>query len=352
MSIPGRGRGAGFSPDNRYSDWRRERLDDGWGLAPEHHPDITSLTPDQSRSVIAWNRSPDIPFDRSVNPYRGCEHGCIYCYARPSHAWLGLSPGLPFESQLFYKPEAAKLLRRELQKPGYLCRPLALSGNTDPYQPLERRLGITRDILAVLLEYRHPVTIVTKSALPERDLDLLLALAERNLVRVNLSLTTLDGELARRLEPRAPTPQRRLASMAALAERGVPVGVVLAPVIPALTDADMERVLQGARDAGAAWARYILVRLPLEVEPLFRDWLERHVPERAQRVWNQIRNCHGGRSYDPRYGRRMSGSGPVAELIAGRFRLAVRRLGYGEAPQPDCTHFRIPGAPRQLDLFD
>jgi DNA repair photolyase len=351
-NVDRKGRGAGFDPQNRYSAWSRELVDDGWDAHWEDNPLHTQMTIDRSRSAISWNQSPDIPFDRSLNPYRGCEHGCVYCYARPSHAWLGLSPGLDFESRLLYRPDAPELLRRELGSPGYECRPLALSGNTDPYQPLERRLALTRRILQVLLEHRHPVLIVTKSALVERDQDLLREMANRDLVRVNLSLTTLDPALARRLEPRASAPARRLAALRTLREAAIPVGVLTAPVIPGLTDDELEQLLASAREAGAQWARYVMIRLPLEVEPLFRDWLQRHVPERAARVLNRIRDCHGGRSYQSRFGVRMSGTGAMAELIAQRYRLATKRLGFAEVSEPDCDRFRRPGpASEQLSLF-
>jgi DNA repair photolyase len=346
-----RGRGAGFDPPNPYAAWQREAVDDGWFDPELPPPPIASLTRDTSRSIISWNRSPDVPYDRSVNPYRGCEHGCIYCYARPSHAWLGLSPGLEFETQLFYKPAAADLLRRELARPGYRCAPLALSGDTDAYQPQERQLGLTRQLLEVLLAHRHPVLIVTKSALVERDLDLLQSLAAEDLVRVSLSLATLDPALARTLEPRAASPARRLGTIRALDQAGVPVGVLTAPVIPALTDAGLEAVLAAAREAGAAWAVYSLIRLPLEVEPLFRDWLQRHYPDRAERVLGLIRDSHGGRLYDPRFGLRMCGSGPVAGLIAQRFALAAKRLGFGPAGAPDSSRFRLPGMGEQLSLW-
>lgn len=348
-----RGRGAGFNPANRHAAWEREEVDDGWPPDGEPAPPlVTQLTPDASRSIISWNRSPDVPFDRSVNPYRGCEHGCIYCYARPSHAWLGLSPGLEFESRLFFKPDAPALLRRELSKPGYRAAPLALSGDTDAYQPSERRLGLTRGLLEVLVEFRHPVLIVTKSALIERDLDLLQALAEADLVRVSLSLTTLDPALARQLEPRASAPARRLAALARLSQAGVPVGVMTAPVIPALTDQDLEALLGQAKDAGAAWASYVLLRLPLEVEALFRDWLARYCPQRAERVLSLLRDSHAGQLYDPRFGARMAGDGPVAQLIAQRFRLAQRRLGFGVWSAPDSGQFRVPrSGPEQLSLW-
>jgi DNA repair photolyase len=345
-----KGRGAGFNPGNRFAQWSRETWDDGWE-AQRSPPLRTLLTRDSSRSALAWNQSPDVPFDRSLNPYRGCEHGCIYCYARPSHARLGLSPGLDFESRLFHKPDAPELLRRELARPGYRCRPVALSGNTDAYQPVEREQGISRRLLEVLWEHRHPLLIVTKSALVERDLDRLQEFAREDLVRVCLSLTTLDPVLARSLEPRASSPLRRLRTLKRLSAAGIPVGVLVAPVIPAVTDAELEQVLRAARQAGALWARYVMLRLPLEVEPLFRDWLERHLPERAAKVLGLVADCHGGRTYDARFGHRMSGSGAVADLIAQRFRLAANRLGYAEPTEPDSSRFRVPGQGVQLELL-
>ena len=265
---------------------------------------------------------------------------------------MGLSPGIQFESHLLYKPNIAQLLRRELLTPGYQCRPIALSGNTDAYQPVERRLGITRQVLEVLWEVRHPVLIITKSVLVERDLDLLQAMAESDLVRVSLSFSTFDRKLAQWLEPRASTPERRLDAMRVLTEAGVPVGVLTAPVIPALTDDGLESMLAEAKDAGATWASYILVRLPLEVEPLFLDWLQHFVPNRAQRVMNRIRDCHGGRAYDPEFGRRMRGTGQFADLIEQRFRIAAKRLGFGPETEPDCSLFRgSRPSPEQLSLW-
>jgi len=347
------GRGATISPPNRYLDTRTVAVDDGWGSAEQApEPLRTTLTVDASRSIIAYNRSPDVPFDRSVNPYRGCEHGCIYCYARPSHAWLGLSPGLDFERHLSYKPAAAELLRQELSKPGYRPAPLALGANTDAYQPVERGLGITRGLLKALREVRHPVTLVTKSALIERDLDLLGDLARNGLVSVALSVTTLDRKLARRLEPRAAAPQRRLETLARLSAAGVPTGVMVAPVVPALTDAELEKILGAAHEAGAAFAGYVLLRLPLEVSPLFRDWLERHYPESAARVLAMVQSTREGRDNDGRFGSRMRGEGPVAGLISQRFALAVKRQGFGQAPDLRCDLFRPPDDDTgQLSLF-
>ncbi|MBL8491666.1 MAG: PA0069 family radical SAM protein [Rhodocyclaceae bacterium] len=350
-----KGRGSPDRPDNRYAAWSRrpvpaDEADSGW-REDEPSP-ATELILDSSRSVIARNDSPDVPFDRSVNPYRGCEHGCIYCFARPSHASLGYSPGLDFETKILHKPEAPRLLREELAKPGYACAPIGLGTNTDPWQPVERRLGIARGILEVLAECGHPVTIVTKSALVLRDADLLAAMAARGLVHVTVSVTTLQADLARRLEPRAAAPARRIEVIEALAGTGIPVAVSLAPVIPALNDHEMEAILKAAADAGARSAIWLLLRLPLEVAPLFRDWLERHAPGRAKHVLSLLRQMHGGRENDPRFGHRMRGEGPLAGLLAKRFRLACARLGLdGELPPLDCSGFRRPATNGQMDLF-
>jgi DNA repair photolyase len=353
----GRGRGAVSNPDNRYSAERREALDDGWPGDLEPPPPLaTELSVDASRTVISRNASPDIPFDRSVNPYRGCEHGCIYCYARPTHAWLGLSPGLDFESRLFYKPDAAEQLARELAAPGYAPDTLVLGANTDPYQPVERRLRITRQVLAVLRDCRHPTAVTTKSALVLRDLDLLSEMARERLAAVQVSITTLDPALARRLEPRAAAPARRIEVIRALTEAGIPVGVLVSPVIPGLTDADLERVLEAAAEAGATRAGSLLIRLPLEIAGLFTDWLGEHYPDRANRVLGLIRQCRDGRLNDPRFGTRFSGSGPVADLIGQRFALAARRLGLTRQDAGwdlDASRFRPPPLPgTQLGLFD
>ena len=350
---PQRGRGAAGKPDGRFEAWSREGADDGWGTAAEPAPVTTTFMVDTSRSVISRNDSPDIPFDQSVNPYRGCEHGCPYCYARPTHAYLGLSPGLDFETRIAYKPEAARQLRDELARPGYRCSPITLGANTDPYQPVERRLGITREILEVLSETRHPVTVVTKSALVERDADLLADLARDGLAEVLLSVTTLDEDLARWLEPRAGRPRRRLAAMRALADAGVPTGVLFAPLIPGLNDHEMEAVLAAAREAGAQDAGWVLLRLPLEVEALFRDWLERHEPGRAGRVFSLLRQMRGGRANDPRFGHRMRGEGPLAEIHRRRFELACARLGLNRTRRSlDCSRFTPPAVSgRQLGLF-
>ncbi len=345
-----RGRGATANPPSRYALQRREPWDDGWHQEPLP-PLRTEVTDDASRRVISWNDSPDIPFDRSVNPYRGCEHGCVYCYARPGHAWLGLSPGLDFETRLFAKADAAALLREELAAPSYRCAPLALGAVTDAYQPVERSRRITRAVLELLCELRHPVTIVTKSALVERDIDLLGELALHDLVHVHLSVTTLRAALARRLEPRAASPQRRLEAIARLRAAGIPVGVLVAPVIPVLTDPELEKVLDAARDAGALAAGYVLLRLPLEVAELFRGWLEEHAPGQAAHVMARVRDTRGGAENDARFGRRMVGDGVFAELIAQRVRLATRRLGYGELPPLRTDSFRRPDRGGQFSLF-
>jgi DNA repair photolyase len=306
-----------------------------------------------------YNESPDLCFDRSVNPYRGCEHGCIYCYARPSHAWLGLSPGLDFETRLFHKPDAPAQLERELAAPRYRPAPLLLGANTDPYQPVEHRVELTRQILQVLADCRHPVAITTKSARILRDLDLLVPMARARRAAVLVSVTTLDRALARRLEPRAAAPERRLEVIATLAAAGVPVGVLVAPLIPGLTDADLERVLARAAAAGATRAGTSLLRLPYELGGLFEGWLRTHYPERAERVLGLIRQCRNGRLTDARFGQRMTGQGPIADLLGQRFRLAARRLGLAGRQDPDgggwgldCSRFRPPRPPgTQRDLF-
>ncbi len=355
-----RGRGTASNPDSRYAEHRREAVDDGWWQEATFDGDVaapkTELGIDHSRRAISYNNSPDIPFDRSVNPYRGCEHGCIYCYARPTHAWLGLSPGLDFERRLFHKPDAAAQLLRELAAPGYRPATLVLGANTDPYQPIERRLGITRQILEVLSDCGHPVAITTKSALVLRDRDLLADMAARQLCAVQISITTLDDELARILEPRAASPRRRLRAIADLAAAGIPVGVLVSPLIPGLTDTDMERIVALAAEAGASRAGALLIRLPLEIKDLFQDWLLQHYPERADKVLNLIRQCRDGRLNDANFGSRLSGTGPVAELLQQRFRLAIRKQGLSRqdsAWQLSVEQFRRPAlAGQQLSLFD
>ncbi len=323
-----KGRGALSAPPGRFEVTTVEAVDDGWGSpeAPAPAPQ-TTVGVDRPRRIIAWNRSPDVPFDRSINPYRGCEHGCIYCFARPSHGYYGLSPGTDFETRLFYKAGAAERLEQELRHPGYEPAPITLGANTDPYQPIEREHGVTRSILAVLAAYRHPVSIITKGALVERDLDLLADLAADDAVSVMVSLTSLDAGLKRSLEPRAASPTRRLRTIERLAAAGIPVGTLIAPVIPALTDAELESLVGAAASAGARSAGYVLLRLPHEVEPLFTEWLQAHYPDRAERVLNHLRGAHGGSCYDAAFGQRMRGSGPYADLLAQRFRVACRKAG-------------------------
>lgn len=349
-----KGRGALSNPDGRFEKDTHESHDDGWDIAeedPERKP--TTLAEISARTIIARNHSPDIPFSQSINPYLGCEHGCIYCYARPSHAYLGLSAGLDFETRLFHKPQAAELLKEELRKPGYRCSPITLGANTDCYQPAERKLRITRAILEVLAEHRHPCTIITKSSLVERDLDILAPMAQRNLAKVFISITSLNPALKRTLEPRAAAPAARLKTMQALAEAGVPTGVLAAPVIPAVTDHELERILERAHEHGARQAGYILLRLPHEVEPLFTEWLEHHAPGKAEHVLSLLRQSHGGKAYDARFGKRMRGQGPYADMLAQRFRTACKRLQLERGDAPLDTHqFSPPKTPeRQYDLF-
>ena len=354
-TMPRKGRGAASNAGGRFEAEQRVAFDDGWDSGDETPaPLATTLAIDATRTIIARNDSPDIGFDRSINPYRGCEHGCIYCYARPSHAYLGLSPGLDFETRIFYKPQAAALLAGELRKKGYACRPIALGSNTDPYQPAERRLGITRGILEVLREFRHPVTIVTKSALIQRDLDILADMAKARLAIVTVSVTTLDRELARHMEPRTATPERRLETIAALAGAGVPTGVLSAPMIPALNDSEMEAILARAYAAGARLAGYTLLRLPLELKALFKEWLEEHAPNKAAHVLSLVAQCHGGRIYDSTWSKRMTGGGPYAKMLAARFDRASRRIGFQPRTTEllDVTRFRPPPqAGDQLALF-
>jgi DNA repair photolyase len=353
--VPRKGRGASSNASGRFEAEQRVTFDDGWGSADaELTPLNTTLSIDTTRTIIARNDSPDIGFDRSINPYRGCEHGCIYCYARPSHAYLGLSPGLDFESRIFYKPQAATLLAAELRKKGYLCRPIALGSNTDPYQPVERRFGITRSILEVLRDFRHPVTIVSKSALIRRDIDILAEMAKEKLAIVTISVTTLDRSLARVMEPRAATPERRLDAIAALADAGIPTGVLSAPMIPALNDSELEAILERARAAGATAAGYTMLRLPLELKALFREWLEAHFPDKAAHVLSLVAQAHGGRLYDSAWSKRMTGAGPYADMIRLRFDRACRKLGFNQrtTDQLDTTRFRPPPqSGDQLNLF-
>ena len=352
-------RGALSSIAGRFETLERAAFDDGWCADDETPPAIaTTVTEERARSIIATNESPDVGFDQSVNPYRGCEHGCVYCYARPSHAYLELSPGLDFETKLFAKTNAAQLLKEALAKPGYVVKPLAFGTNTDCYQPIERRYKVMRQLLEILAECEHPLTIVTKSALIERDLDLLAPMAAKNLVKAFVSITTLDRQLARRLEPRAASPQRRVDALRALASAGIPCGVMVGPVIPALTDKSLEHILEAAADAGATMAGWIMLRLPNEVRPLFKEWLAHHYPQRADHVISIVRQVRGGRENDPRFGSRMSGSGNFAELIEKRFAIACRRLGLNSDEDPmnprgelDCARFRPPSPAGQMTLF-
>lgn len=348
-----KGRGAVSNRSGRY-DLARQATDDGWTRkAEDDTPPRTRLEVDSSRGVLTYNDSPDVPFDRSVNPYRGCEHGCVYCFARPSHAWLGLSPGLDFETRLFAKPNAPELLAAELRKPGYVCRPLALGVMTDAYQPAERETRLTRRILEVLRDFSHPVALITKSALVARDADILAEMAARRLAHVVVTVTTLDRDLARRLEPRAATPPKRIEAIRALNAAGVPVSVNVAPLIPGLTDHEIERILEAAAEAGAVGAGWILLRLPREVEGLFAEWLDAHAPDRKSNVLSLLRDMHGGALYRSAFGTRMRGQGPYAELLARRFDLARRRLGLNRRRDDlDCAQFRPPPAPGdQLSLF-
>ena len=350
---PLRGRGAASNPDNRYQELEREWLDDGWGSL-EALPEklTTTVERDASRSIISYNESPDVPFDRSINPYRGCEHGCVYCFARPTHAWLGLSPGLDFETRLFYKPEAATLLHKELGRRSYRCAPIAVGINTDAYQPVEKRLGITRQCLEVLAEARHPLSIVTKSALIERDIDILAPMAEQNLASVAISITTLDRDLSRRLEPRAAAPQRRLETIRRLSEAGIPVMAFIAPLIPVLNDSELESLMRAAHEAGAKSAGYVLLRLPLELEGLFGNWLEQHEPLKAKHVMQRIYDSRGGKAYDATFGERMRGTGHFADLINQRFHIAYKKLGFSGSEPLDCSRFVPPPKQEgQLSLF-
>jgi DNA repair photolyase len=350
-----KGRGAISNPDGRFESCTHAQVDDGWGSTEgeEEGRLRTTLTPDKSKSVISSNDSPDVGFRLSINPYRGCEHGCVYCFARPTHSYLGLSPGLDFETKLFYKCDAAELLVKELRKPGYQCSPIALGINTDAYQPVERTLKITRSILQVLQDFKHPVAVVTKSALVERDLDIIARMAEQNLAQVMFSITTLNSNLSRRLEPRTTAPRRRLEAMRRLAKAGVPVGVMAAPVIPILTDPELEAILTASREAGAESAGYVMLRLPHEVKDLFREWLEHHEPLKAHHVMSVIRDLRGGKDYISTFGVRMRGTGPFAELIARRFALACKRLGLNRRwRELDTTVFAAPSqSGAQMALF-
>ena len=352
-----RGRGASTNISGRFESEKREDFDDGWGALDDLPPFKTEVILEKAKNIITRNDSPDISFDRSINPYRGCEHGCVYCYARPTHAYLGLSPGLDFESKLFAKEGAAALLERELVAKNYRVQSIAMGANTDPYQPIERQYRITRSILEVLAKYDHPVGIVTKSNLVVRDLDILGPMAEKGLAKVFLSVTTLDRDLARRMEPRAPTPERRIEAIQLLAKAGVPVGVMAAPIIPALNDSEIETILTRAYSAGAREAGYTLLRLPLELRDIFREWLLVNYPDKLKHAMSLIQSTRGGKDYDSTWGRRMAGSGPYAWMIGRRFEIAAKKLGYREESQAlrlDLFHppekGEVEGA-KQLSLF-
>lgn len=355
-NVPVVGRGAVSNVLGRFESTSVEAQDDGWGILDEPLPPLqTTVGIDASRSIIARNNSPDIPFMQSINPYRGCAHGCSYCYARPAHAYLNLSPGLDFETKLFYKPNAVKLLREELAAKNYQCSPIALGSNTDPYQPIEREYKVTRGILETLSECNHPATIVTKgAAIIERDLDLLASMAKRNLVGVMISVTTLDKDLKRKLEPRAASPAARLAIIRKLVEAGVPVGTLVAPVIPVLTDHEAERILEAVAEAGAKWAGYVMLRLPYEVNPIFQEWLQTHEPLKAEHVMSIVRDLRGGKDYDSTFGKRQKGEGVFAQLFKQRFELACRKLGLNKEREwrLDTSKFMPPVLEgRQMGLF-
>ena len=349
-----RGRGARSNASGRYESHLREPFDDGWEITDDVPPPLrTTLTAEAARVIVTRNDSPDVSFDRSINPYRGCEHGCIYCYARPAHAYMGLSPGVDFESRLFFKPNAAALLERELAKPGYAPKIIHIGGNTDPYQPIEKRTRVTRELLEVMRRMRHPFSIITKSALIQRDLDILSDMARSHLVRVAISITTLDRRLARLMEPRAATPERRIEAVRSLSAAGVPVMVMFAPAIPGLNDHELEAVLQRSAEAGAIGAGYVALRLPLEIKDLFQEWLATDHPDRAARVMSLVRQIRGGKDYDSQWGKRMKGEGPIAALMSRRFATAKKRYGLDVKLEPlDLTQFRIPPkAGDQMQLF-
>jgi DNA repair photolyase len=349
-----RGRGAVSNASGRYEKESRVLIDDGWNGEEEEETSLkTEILRDSSRTIITRNNSPDISFSQSINPYKGCEHGCIYCFARPTHAYLGFSPGADFESKIFTKPNAAELLRKELSSPKYVPQVLAIGTNTDPYQPIEKKLRIMRSILEVLWEFKHPVGIVTKNAGILRDIDILAPMAEAGLAKVALSVTTLDRRLARVMEPRASTPPKRIEAIKTLTSVGIPTAVMFAPVIPALNDEELETVLEAAKDAGARSAGYVLLRLPLEIKDLFREWLEANEPGRAKHVMSLIRSMRGGKDYDAQWNTRMRGTGPYADMISRRFHLAVRRFGLNAEHRPlDTKQFKRPvQAGQQLELL-
>jgi DNA repair photolyase len=350
-----KGRGAVSNPRGRFEILSLENFHDGWGQdeIDELPPLETTVTLEAARTIISHNQSPDIPFSQSINPYRGCEHGCIYCYARPSHAYLNLSPGLDFETKLFYKQNAAELLEKKLRSKSYRCQPITLGANTDPYQPIERELEVTRSLLKVLQRFQHPVSLITKSTLITRDLDILADMASKELATVMVSVTTMDNGLKRMLEPRAPSSLTRLRAVHALSMAGVPVGVLNAPIIPMVNDAEIENILELSAGAGANCAGYVLLRLPHELKGLFREWLEVHLPERAAHVMSLINQSHSGKAYSAAFGTRMRGTGEFAELIAQRFRLACRRFGleHSRRMRLNCAHFNVPSDNLQLNLL-
>lgn len=349
---PLHGRGARTNASGRYERFAREAFDDGW-TAEEMRPVETIVTPELAKTIISTNSSPDISFDQSINPYRGCEHGCIYCYARPNHAYVGLSPGIDFETKLFVKANAAELLEREFAKPSYRPRTIMMGGVTDIYQPIERGYGVTRSLLEVMERWRHPVALITKSQLVIRDIDILARLAERGLAKAAISVTTLDRRIARVMEPRAAAPHRRIETIRMLADAGVPTTVMVAPIVPAINDREIEAILEECAKAGASAAGYVVLRLPLEIKDLFREWLGQHFPDRAARVMTLVRQMRNGRDYDPEWGKRQKGEGPYAQLIADRFAKAIKRLGLDKPRLAlDHTQFRRPlQAGGQGDLF-
>jgi len=349
---PLNGRGARTNASGRYERFAREAFDDGW-TAEDVQRLETIVTPEAAKTIISTNSSPDISFDQSINPYRGCEHGCIYCYARPNHAYVGLSPGIDFETKLFVKANAAELLEQEFSKPSYRPRTIMMGGVTDIYQPIERAYGVTRSLLEVMERWRHPVALITKSQLVIRDIDILARLAERGLAKAAISVTTLDRRIARVMEPRAAAPHRRIEAIRMLVDAGVPVTVMVAPIVPAINDSEIEAILEECAKAGATSAGYVVLRLPLEIKDLFREWLAQHFPDRATRVMALVRGMRGGRDYDPDWGKRQKGEGPYAQLIADRFAKALRRLGLDTPRLPlDHTQFRRPPeAGGQGDLF-
>jgi DNA repair photolyase len=347
------GRGALSNPPGRFDLQQISAVDDGWYMEEQPERIATTLEPERAREIITTNDSPDVPFEQSINPYRGCSTGCSYCYARPSHAYMGLSPGLDFETRLFYKQDAARVLEEQLARPGYICKPITIGANTDPYQPDERHMRVTRSILEVLARTRHPLTIITKHALVLRDLDLLADLAREQLASVAVSVTTLNRDLKRVMEPRAASPQARLRAVAELNAAGVPAGVLVAPVIPVLTDHELEAILAASAEAGAPWAGYVLLRLPYEIKDLFREWLAEHFPDSAAHVMSVLREMRGGRDNDPRFGTRMRGTGPYAQLLRNRFRIACQRLNLNKSGRgvANTSLFRPPTPPgAQLSL--